>query len=392
MGMRVGVARGAGRRGRRLGLFALLAVAAVVGWWVFVGGFGGVKIDLGGAGQARLALPAGFQANVFAAGLAGPRFMAVGPDGTLYVAERGQNRIVALPDRNGDGQADARITVAGDLHAPSSLDFYKGDLIVGEQDGVRLIHLNAQGHETGRSVLVPDLPTDGVHTTKTVLVGPDGRLYVALGSTCNVCAESDARRATVQVYNMDGSGGQLFSKGLRNAVGLAINPVTRAIWATNNGRDLWGDDRPPETVNALHAGADFGWPRCHAGRLPDTEAGVAGGCTGVDAPLVELDAHQAPLALAFYQGTAFPVAYRDSLYVALHGSWNRTQLVGYKVMRVPLRAGVVAGPAEDFATGWLPSQAGAIGRPAGLAVGADGSLLVSDDKGGFIYRIRYAGP
>lgn len=351
----------------------------------------GINLDTGIAAETGIRLPAGFQSNIFAAGLNNPRFMTVGPDGTLFVAERSARRVVALPDRNGDGRADETVAVAGDLDAPSSLDFYQGQVLVGEQSRITLLILGANYKATARKVLIPALPTSGAHTTKTVLVGPDGRLYVAMGSTCNVCNESDSRRAAVSVYEMDGSGGRIFSKGLRNAVGLAVNPVTREIWATNNGRDMWGDTRPPETVNILHDGADFGWPRCHAGTLPDPDFADTQGCQGVAAPAATMHAHMAPLGLAFYQGPHFPPGYRDSLYVAFHGSWNSTALVGYKVMRVPLQQGRVTGAPEDFATGWIKDNTGATGRPAGIVEGADGSLLVSDDKGGFIYRITYEG-
>jgi glucose/arabinose dehydrogenase len=262
---------------------------------------------------------------------------------------------------------------------------------VGEEDKITLLTLGPDHRATARKVLVPNLPTDGLHTTKTVLAGPDGRLYVAMGSTCNVCREGDPRRAAVSVYALDGSDGRVFSKGLRNAVGLAINPVTHEIWATNNGRDLWGDTRPLETLYVLQDGADYGWPRCHAGTLVDPDFGGTAGCSGVTAPVATMAAHMAPLGQAFYQGTAFPPGYRDSVYIAFHGSWNSTNLVGYKVMRVPLQDGKVAGPAEDFATGWLQDNTGSTGRPAGIVEAADGSLLVSDDKGGFVYRISAAG-
>ena len=373
----------------RIPLLVLGVLVLLLLGWRLIARRAGISLDTGAAGQATLQVPAGFQATVFASGLDNPRFMTIGPDGTLFVAERGRKRIVALPYQN--GQAGDPIVVATDLDAPSSLDFYQGQLLVGEEDKITRLTLGSNKQETARTVLVPGLPNDGVHTTKTVLVGPDGRLYVAMGSTCNVCNDGDPRRAAVSVYNIDGTGGRVFSRGLRNAVGLAINPVTREIWATNNGRDLWGDDRPPETVDVLHDGADFGWPRCHAGTLVDPDFGGAQGCTGVTAPVATMAAHMAPLGLAFYQGTVFPPGYRDSVYIAFHGSWNSTHLVGYKVMRLPLKDGKPAGPAEDFITGWLHGDAGASGRPAGVVEAADGSLLVSDDKGGFIYRVSYGG-
>jgi glucose/arabinose dehydrogenase len=196
----------------------------------------------------------------------------------------------------------------------------------------------------------------------------------------------------VWVYNADGSEGKPFMTGLRNAVGLALNPATGQVWASNNGRDLLGTDVPPETVYALREGANAGWPRCHAGDLPDPEFGSsAGACQGVEAPAVKMQAHSAPLGLTFYEGTLFPEEYQGDLFVAFHGSWNRVPPTGYKVVRVPMEAGQVAGPAEDFATGWLLESGDNQGRPTDVAVAADGALLVSDDKGGFIYRIAPAG-
>jgi glucose/arabinose dehydrogenase len=193
----------------------------------------------------------------------------------------------------------------------------------------------------------------------------------------------------VWVYNADGSGGRLFSRGLRNAVGLAVNPWNQQLWATNNGRDNLGDNSPPETIYALRDGANYGWPACHAGTIIDPDFGQANSCEGVVAPLVKMQAHSAPLGLAFYPQGAFPAAYHG-LFVAFHGSWNRSVPTGYKVVFIPLDAtGDVAGPAQDFATGWL-HDGEASGRPVGVTVGPDGALYISDDKAGLVYRITYA--
>ncbi|MFQ5409037.1 MAG: PQQ-dependent sugar dehydrogenase, partial [Anaerolineales bacterium] len=168
-------------------------------------------------------------------------------------------------------------------------------------------------------------------------------------------------------------------------------PETGALWVTNNGRDLLGDDLPPETIYVVQEGVDYGWPYCHSGWLVDPEFGFNGACDGVPAPAVEMQAHSAPLGLAFYTGAAFPDEYHGDLFVAFHGSWNRSIPTGYKVVRIPIRDGAVNGPAEDFATGWLDETTDEVsGRPVGVAVGPDGALYVSDDKGGFIYRIAYA--
>ncbi len=343
------------------------------------------------AGDANLTLPSGFRADVFASGLSAPRFMTVGPDGALLVTERASGSIVALRDPNHTGKATDKATIITGLDQPTSLDYVDGKLYVGESSQITRFNLDATLKASGKTTLIPNLPTGGNHTTRTVLIGSDGKVYVSVGSSCNVCNESDARRAAVLVYQPDGSGGRIFSKGLRNAVGLAVNPWNKQIWATNNGRDLMGDDTPPETVNALKDGADFGWPRCHAGDVIDPDYGRAGACNGVAQPLVKMQAHSAPLGLAFYQGHDFPAQYRG-LFVAFHGSWNRSVPTGYKVVFVPLDgAGNVSGAPQDFATGWLLSNSSASGRPVGLTVGADGALYVSDDTGGRVYRISYSG-
>ncbi len=383
------------RRNRRIALLGiLLVVLAVIAWkpnailGLLTRPFG-VSLDVGTAGAATLSVPQGFTVNIYARDLQGPRLMAVGPDGTVYVAEQSGGRVVALPDKDRNGEADAKIVVAAGLDGPNSVDVYSGTLIVGEHTRVSQLTLGPDHRATDRKTLVPDLPNSGVHHTKTALVGPGGKLYVAIGSSCNVCNEGDERRAAVSVYNLDGTGGRIFARGLRNAVGLALNPWTNRIWASVNGRDLMGDDTPPETVYALEDGADYGWPRCHAGAILDPDFGKGGDCQGVIAPLVEMQAHVAPLGIAFYKEGAFPPPYNDSLYVALHGSWNRSTKVGYSVMRVPLKEGHVGGEATDFVTGFLNADGSVSGRPAGVAVGADGSLLVSDDKGGFIYRVTW---
>jgi glucose/arabinose dehydrogenase len=218
-------------------------------------------------------------------------------------------------------------------------------------------------------------------------------MVLSVGSSCNVCEEEDPRRATVLVYDgPDGEGERVFASGLRNAVGLAVHPETGELWATNNGRDLLGDDIPPDTIHILLEGADYGWPSCHAGEVIDPDYGHSEVCNEVIKPAVQLQAHSAPLGLVFYTADAFPAGYQGDLFVAFHGSWNRSQPTGYKVVRIPVHDGEASGPVEDFATGWLDDDtSNAAGRPVGLAIGPDGALYVSDDKGGFIYRISYSG-
>jgi len=339
-----------------------------------------------------IVLPPGFGISVFAEGLAGPRMMALGPDGEVAVAERGAGRVIRLPDRDGDGVADGVEVLAEGLDEPSSIAFFRdGSLYVGET--ARIVRFWAPddgGVFTERDVIVAELPQGG-HSTRTVLFSPDWTdLFVSIGSSCNVCIEGDPRRAAIVRYTPSGSGEEVFARGLRNAVGITFRPGTNELWATNNGRDYLGDDMPPETIYLVQEGDDAGWPRCHAGRIVDPEFGSPGVCEGVAVPMVEIQAHSAPLGLTFYDGRQFPPEYQGNLFVAFHGSWNRTVPTGYKVVRIAIEDDK-PGAVQDFATGWLRADGSAWGRPVDVLTGSDGSLFVSDDDGGLIYRIFYSG-
>jgi glucose/arabinose dehydrogenase len=342
--------------------------------------------------EEPILLPAEFGISVFADNLKGPRMMVVGPDNVLYVAERGANRILRLPDRDNDGLVDGIEVAADGLNAPSSVAFHPdGSLYVGETRRVlRLQDPDGDGLFQEQEVIVNGLPSGG-HSTRTVLFSTDGMdMYVSIGSSCNVCVEDDPRRAAIVRYAPDGSGETLFATGLRNAVGLTFRPGTDEFWATNNGRDWLGDDQPPETVYLVREGDDAGWPYCHAGRIEDPDYGTPGSCNGILSPMVEMQAHSAPLGLTFYTGDQFPPEYQDDLFVAFHGSWNRTESTGYKVVRVPLD-GESVGPVEDFASGWLREDGSQWGRPVDVITGPDGSLYISDDGRGRIYRVFYTG-
>ncbi len=348
----------------------------------------------GDAMATELSLPPGFTADVFAGGLNTPRFLAFDPSGVLHVAEWGANRVVALPDANGDGEADAIEPFATEVQNPHSLVYRDDGWYIGVPTGVVFASdTNGDGQADRRETIIGDISTDGSHRTRTVDFLPDGRMVLSVGSTCNVCDETDPRRATILVYDdATGSGGRVLANGLRNAVGLAVQPATGELWANDNGRDLMGDDLPPETLHLIRDGADYGWPRCHSGRILDPDMGQPGDCDGVEPPVVEMQAHSAPLGMVFYDGEQFPADYRGDLFMAFHGSWNRSVPTGYKVVRIPFEGTQAVGAVEDFATGWLnEATAETSGRPVGLAVGPDGSLYISDSKGGFIYRIRYEG-
>jgi glucose/arabinose dehydrogenase len=345
----------------------------------------------GAQNEPPLKVPAGFAIEVFAAKVGSPRFMALDPAGRLLVSEPARGRVLALPDRNGDGKADAIQTVVDGLGQPHGLAFRDGALYVAENARVQRFHYDpATLKATQPTVVVPALPPGGGHWTRTVVFGPDGGLYVSVGSSCNVCRETDKRRAAVLRYNADGSGERIFASGLRNAVGLAFQPGTGALWATVNERDWRGADVPPEMITEVRDGAFYGWPDClvvGGKAMPDDRFEKGARCDRVTPPTVEIQAHSAPIGLAFYTGTQFPVEYRGSLFVAYRGSWNRTVPTGYKVVRLPFRDGKPAG-VEDFATGWLEGAA-SWGRPVDLIVGRDGALYLSDQGAGRIYRISY---
>jgi glucose/arabinose dehydrogenase len=341
-------------------------------------------------GGPKLKVPPGFAIDVFADKVGSVRFMAIDPAGTLLVSEPSAGRVLALPDRNADGKADRVQTVVAGLDQPHGLAFHEGALYVAETSRVQRFAYDPVGAKATRPILLARLPSGGRHWTRTVVFGPDGRMYVSVGSSCNVCSESDPRRAAVLRFNADGSGEQVFASGLRNAVGLAFHPTTGALWATVNERDFRGDDVPPDYVTEIREGAVHGWPDCMTVRgrvITDTSFTKLAACDKVTPPTVEIQAHSAPIGLAFYTGTQFPEEYRGSLFVAYRGSWNRTLPTGYKIVRLRFRDGQP--PAvEDFATGWLEGTS-SWGRPVDLVVGRDGALYLSDQGAGRIYRITY---
>ena len=339
----------------------------------------------------QVSVPPGFQVNVFASGLGSSRFMAVGPDGALYVTQINEGRVARIADTNDDGVADQVNTFADGLNKPHGLAWRDNWLYVGETHQViRLLDTNGIGNADTREVVVPDLPTGGGHFTRTVTIGPDGMLYVSIGSSCNNCVEGDERRAAVMQYHPDGSGGRVYARGLRNSVGLAFEPDSGSLWGTDNGRDRLGDDYPPDEINIIRDGAHYGWPHCHANRQPDPEQGRPEFCPSTEPAALELQAHSAALGLTFYTGGQFPAEYEEDAFVAFHGSWNRSVKTGYKVVRVYVSDGAPRGY-TDFATGWLDANGEVSARPVDVLVWHDGSLLVSDDRGGTIFRIWYAG-
>ncbi len=349
------------------------------------------KLDL-----RRLTLPPGFHIAIFA-DVPNARQMAFSPGGVLLVTDMSDGTVLAFPDAKHTGHADRMVPVLSGLDLPHGIAFHKGKLYVAEIDAVRRYDWDESELRAGNAQKIVNFPTSGGgHTTRTILFA-NNKMYVAVGSSCNVCTEDDKRRAAVTVYNEDGSNQRAFASGLRNAVGLAVNPRTNTIWATDNGRDWLGDDLPPEEVNDLGPkGGNAGWPYCYGNRVPDRSQSKDYDCSKTIAPVVEMQAHSAPLGLLFYDGEMFPPEYRGNLFVTFHGSWNRSVPTGYKVIRIKFNEkGEPEGPPEDFISGWLrpgETKKGVwMGRPVGIVVGPDGAMYVSDDSAGVVYRVTWEG-
>jgi glucose/arabinose dehydrogenase len=339
-------------------------------------------------------LPEGFRIEYFARDVPGARSLARGPDGIVFVGTRSEGKVYAVVDRDGDGKADEVHVIARGLDSPNGVAFRDGALYVAEIGRViRFDDIAKRLNKPPKPVVVNDsFPKEGHHGWKFIRFGPDARLYVPVGAPCNVCdRRDDPRFASIMRMNADGSGLEIFARGVRNTVGFDWDPKTGELWFTDNGRDWLGDDRPPDELNrAPVRGLHFGFPYRHGREIVDPEFGAAAppGLSFVP-PEMELGPHVASLGMRFYTGTMFPEAYRGGIFIAEHGSWNRSTPIGYRITFVPVREGR-ATAYTVFAEGWLKGLA-AWGRPVDLEVMPDGSLLVSDDKKGAIYRITYEG-
>lgn len=334
-------------------------------------------------------LPAGFTIDVLARA-PGVRQMAFGANGTLFAGSVGGRVYAITYDPTGQRPANVR-TIATDLREPAGVAFRDGSLYVSAVSRiVRLDDIERRLDNPPKPVLVSDkFPIDGQHGRKFIAFGPDGKLYVPVGAPCNICEPDPDRYANIMRMNADGSNLETFARGIRNSVGFDWDPRTRELWFTSNGRDRLGDDAPPDTLNhATRAGEHFGYPYCHAGTIPDPEFGSKRSCSAFVPPAQPLGPHVASLGMRFYTGTQFPERYRGQIFIAEHGSWDRSAKIGYRITVVSLDANGRALAYEPFAEGWLQGQQ-AWGRPADVAVAPDGSLLVADDSAGAIYRIRY---
>jgi len=340
---------------------------------------------------SRINLPEGFEISLYATGIENARSLALSPSGVLYVGNRGGDKVYAIKDNDNDGKADETFVVASGLKTPNGVAFNNGSLYVAEINRLlRYDNIEANLATPPQAVVVyDDYPTDQHHGWKYIAFGPDGKLYVPVGAPCNICESENEIYATITRMNPDGTGREIFARGVRNSVGMTWDNNGN-LWFTDNGRDMLGDDMPNCELNkATAAGMNFGYPYCHSGEFADPEFGSKFPCSDFTAPAQKLGPHVAPLGLKFYSGSMFPASYTGQIFIAEHGSWNRTNKIGYRISLVKVENGKAVSY-ETFADGWLDSsEQEAWGRPVDLVVAPDGALLVSDDKAGVIYRISY---
>ena len=349
------------------------------------------------ANLAKIKLPAGFRISYFAQNVPGARELAVGPDGTVYVGTNAQGtkgKVYALPDKNRDGKADAVLTIATGLNAPNGVAVRQGSLYVAEINRItRLDNIAAKLKTPPKPVVVYDkLPDNAWHGYRYIAFGPDGLLYVPVGAPCNSCEPEQPIFGTINRMKADGTGFQNIATGVRNTVGFDWHPKTKELWFTDNGRDMLGDNLPSDELNRLaKPGQHFGFPYFFAGDVADPELSAGKTDDMYTKPAQKLGAHVAALGMKFYTGTKFPAQYRSQIFIPEHGSWNRSKKSGYKISMVKLdAAGKATTGYQTFAEGWLQGQE-SWGRPVCLLVLADGSMLVSDDQGGAVFRISYGG-
>jgi glucose/arabinose dehydrogenase len=347
----------------------------------------------------NLQLPPGFEIGVFAQGLDNPRKLAVAEDGTVYVTQRDTGNVLALRDSDGDWRADEIVVVAEGIDNLNGIMIREDRVYLGPPRQILVAERLEGGMLLGEpEVFIDDLPDGGQHPNRTFAMGPDGMFYLSIGSSCNSCDESNPEHATMLRFEADGSGRSIYAEGLRNTVGFDWHPETAALWGLDMGSDWRGDDDPPEEFNLIAEGNHYGWPFCFADRQVDPylpaepeDMSREEFCATTEPPALTYQAHASPLDMLFYSGEQFPEDYRGDAIVTLRGSWNRFPAVGYKLVRIRFEDGQPVA-FEDFITGFLIDEGRAqFGRPVGMVMANDGSVLFADDTGGVIYRLSYKG-
>ncbi len=339
----------------------------------------------------KIKLPPGFSISVYAE-VPNARSMTLSSSGVLYVGNRSGDKVFAVADENKDGKADKVYTIASGLNSPNGVAFSDGSLYVATISTIlRFDDIDKKLAAPPKPVTVYDkYPTDEQHGWKFIAFGPDGKLYVPVGAPCNNCESENPIYASITRINKDGSGMEIVARGIRNTVGFTWHPQTNQLWFTDNGRDNMGNDVPGDELNtAPGAAMHFGYPFCQQGNLLDPEFGNGKNCSDYTAPVQILGPHVAALGMKFYTGNMFPATYKNQIFIAEHGSWNRTDPLGYRVTLVNLDASGKSLGYSNFAEGWLQPGGKVLGRPVDVLIMPDGSMLVSDDYSGVIYRIRY---
>jgi glucose/arabinose dehydrogenase len=351
---------------------------------------------------SNIILPDGFNIDVYASDVENARSMAISPSGTIFVGNRREDNVFALKDTDGDNVVDKKILISDKLtNMPNGVAFHNGDLYVAEVNKIWVFKNiesildkmdNIKGYSEDPILVSDDFPSDRHHGWKYISFGPDGKLYIPVGAPCNICESNDEIYASITRMNSDGTEKEVFVNGVRNTVGFTWHPNTGEMWFTDNGRDMLGDNYPPCELNKVkEIGQHFGYPYCHGGDISDPEFGSKYSCSDFVKPAQNLGPHTAPLGLKFYTGTMFPEEYHGDIFIAEHGSWNRSKKIGYRITRVKIENNKSVGY-EPFIYGWLnEEEQEAWGRPVDILILKDGSMLISDDMANVVYRVSYNG-
>ena len=350
----------------------------------------------------KIELPDGFKIEIYASDVENARSMTVSPSGTIFVGNRKSDNVFALIDENNDGKVDKKYLITDKLkNMPNGVAFHNGNLYVAEvnkiwvfkdiENKLKLIDENGLYPEDP-ILITDDFPSDKHHGWKYIAIGPDNKLYVPVGAPCNICESRDEIYSTITRMDLDGSNREIYARGVRNTVGFTWNKQTEEMWFTDNGRDMLGDNYPPCELNKVtKPDQHYGYPYCHGGDISDPEFGSKYSCEDFIKPMQNLGPHVAPLGLKFYNGDMFPEEYKGDIFIAEHGSWNRTKKIGYRITRVKIKDNKSVGY-EPFISGWLEKDINdAWGRPVDIVILKDGSMLISDDYANVIYRVTYSG-
>ena len=350
----------------------------------------------------KIVLPDGFKIEIYASDVENARSMTVSPSGTVFVGNRKSDNVFALIDENNDGKVDKKYLITDKLkNMPNGVAFHEGDLYVAEVNKIwvfkdienKLELIDENGFYPEDPILITDdFPSDKHHGWKYIAIGPDNKLYVPVGAPCNICESRDEIYSTITRMDLDGSNREIYARGVRNTVGFTWNKETGEMWFTDNGRDMLGDNYPPCELNKVtKPDQHYGYPYCHGGDISDPEFGSKYACEDFIKPMQNLGPHVAPLGLKFYDGDMFPEEYKGDIFIAEHGSWNRTKKIGYRITRVKIKDNKSVGY-EPFISGWLEKDINdAWGRPVDVVILEDGSMLISDDYANVIYRVTYSG-